>query len=237
MNWRWKFEFVIEFFLNEYFWIGFNRDLIIEKHSIRAILTFSTNLTLCDSSLSILFYFPCVSQFHWSPVKIILAWIIEIVRQLNYYTIFMYYFLVFLSFLFIHCFVFILPISTILFVKFHLFVFLFIIFSSSFCKNDVSTTLRFSSIIIEILLFIFLFLRILNFLPYFLNYSSSILSSQIPLSVLLCQNYFAINNFPFIFFYFKSILALFISFPIYFTFSCYNYYITKESILFATLLF
>lgn len=90
MNWRWKFEFVIEFFLNEYFWIGFNRDLIIEKHSIRAILTFSTNLTLCDSSLSILFYFPCVSQFHWSPVKIILAWIIEIVRQLNYYTIFMY---------------------------------------------------------------------------------------------------------------------------------------------------
>lgn len=135
MNWRWKFEFVIEFFLNEYFWIGFNRDLIIEKHSIRAILTFSTNLTLCDSSLSILFYFPCVSQFHWSPVKIILAWIIEIVRQLNYYTIFMYYFLVFLSFLFIHCFVFILPISTILFVKFHLFVFLFIIFSSSFCKK------------------------------------------------------------------------------------------------------
>lgn len=139
MNWGWKFEFVIEFLLNEYFWIGFNRDPNWE-HSIRAILTFSTNLTLCDSSIFLSFYFPCVSQFHWSPVKIILAWIIEIVRQQNYY---MYYFLVFLSFLFIHCFVFILPISTILFVKFHLFVFLFIIFSSSFCKNDVSTTSTF----------------------------------------------------------------------------------------------
>lgn len=130
--------------LLNFFWMNiFGLDLIvilIEKHSIRAILTFSTNLTLCDSSIFLSFYFPCVSQFHWSPVKIILAWIIEIVRQQNYY---MYYFLVFLSFLFIHCFVFILPISTILFVKFHLFVFLFIIFSSSFCKNDVSTTSTF----------------------------------------------------------------------------------------------
>lgn len=130
--------------LLNFFWMNiFGSDLIvilIEKHSIRAILTFSTNLTLCDSSIFLSFYFPCVSQFHWSPVKIILAWIIEIVRQQNYY---MYYFLVFLSFLFIHCFVFILPISTILFVKFHLFVFLFIIFSSSFCKNDVSTTSTF----------------------------------------------------------------------------------------------
>lgn len=63
--WRWKFEFVIEFLRMNIFGL----DLIVilnEKHSIRAILTFFTNLTLCDSSLSIVFTFPCVSQFLWS---------------------------------------------------------------------------------------------------------------------------------------------------------------------------
>lgn len=42
--------------------------LLIGKHLIRAVLTFSTNLTLCDSSFSA-FHYPIVSQFRWSPVS------------------------------------------------------------------------------------------------------------------------------------------------------------------------
>lgn len=128
--WRWKFEFVIEFLRMNIFGL----DLIVilnEKHSIRAILTFFTNLTLCDSSLSIVFTFPCVSQFLWSSRQnniIMDYWNCETNE------FFMYCLLLFLYFLSIHCFVFILPISTILFVKFHSFVLLFIFFFSSSVK-------------------------------------------------------------------------------------------------------
>lgn len=165
------------------YWISsmniFGLDLIMilnEKHSIRAILIFSTNLTLCDSSLSIVLFSMCLA------ISLIICQNDIIMDYWNCETneFFIYCLLVFLSFLSIHCFVFILPTSTILFIKFHSFVLLFIFFFF-FCKNDVSSTstislfffLHFSSIIIKILLFIFLFLRILNFLLYFLNYSST----------------------------------------------------------------
>lgn len=163
------------------YWISsmniFGLDLIVilnEKHSIRAILISSTNLTLCDSSLSIVLFSMCLA------ISLIICQNNIIMDYWNCETneFFIYCLLVFLSFLSIHCFVFILPTSTILFIKFHSFVLLFIFFFF-FCKNDVSSIstislfffLHFSSIIIKILLFIFLFLRILNFLLYFLNYS------------------------------------------------------------------
>lgn len=116
------------------YWISsmniFGLDLIVilnEKHSIRAILISSTNLTLCDSSLSIVLFSMCLA------ISLIICQNNIIMDYWNCETneFFIYCLLVFLSFLSIHCFVFILPTSTILFIKFHSFVLLFIFFSSS----------------------------------------------------------------------------------------------------------
>lgn len=116
------------------YWISsmniFGLDLIAilnEKHSIRAILISSTNLTLCDSFLSIVLFSMCLA------ISLIICQNNIIMDYWNCETneFFIYCLLVFLSFLSIHCFVFILPTSTILFIKFHSFVLLFIFFSSS----------------------------------------------------------------------------------------------------------